>query len=185
MPLVIVVIALIAAGLAGGATWYLMSQSQNSLKANNDKSVAALQKQINDLKKTQTIKPALAKTTTDWHTYKNTDYGFQLTFGDKWKGYTVVKSSSPAYKEAIAEYNVMLPTTDPNFINVSNPYMAFAISVYSDADYQLISKRPSPLATKIIASKDGKSFAYHLPTRSPQDFSQIDVPSVISTFKFN
>jgi len=30
-----------------------------------------------------------APTTADWHTYRNTEYGFEITFPDSWKGYTV------------------------------------------------------------------------------------------------
>src|SRR5580765_7805003 len=33
----------------------------------------------------------------NWPTYSNTDYGFQITFPDSWQGYSVIKSSWTGY----------------------------------------------------------------------------------------
>lgn len=191
MPLTIAVVVIIAAGLAGGTTWYLMNQSQTSLKADNNKSVAALQQQINDLKKTQTITTtSTTTTTTDWHTYKNTDYGFQLTFGDKWTGYTVEKTT-PSGTE-LASYAFELPSNDGNFISqTKTSYPAFNINVYNTTDFQAIDRsHPTPTLPTAISSHNGKTFAYVMSTQWPSDWKLTggangDVQVVTSTLKFN
>lgn len=48
-------IVLLAALVVGGATWYVMDKSAKEIKTANDQSVAALQKQIDDLNKTETV----------------------------------------------------------------------------------------------------------------------------------
>jgi flagellar basal body-associated protein FliL len=191
MILIVFAIALIAAGLAGGITWYLMNQSQNNLKADNDKSITSLQKQISDLKKVQpiTVTPATTTTTTDWHTYKNTDYNFQLTFTDKWSGYSVEKTT-PSGTE-LANFAFELPSNDGNFISqTKTSYAAFNIMVYNTADYQAIDRsHPVPNLPTAISSNDGKTFAYVMSTQWPSDWklnggTNGDVQTVISTFKF-
>lgn len=192
IPLTIAVIALIAAALAGGVTWYLMNQSQTSLKTDNDKSVAALQKQINDLKKTQTITTTSSMSATkDWHTYKNTDYGFQLTFGDKWSGYTVKNLGVTG--KSIAEYTFSLPTSDASYTKYdNNPAQVFNIAIYNTADYQYLvdsAKQNGGPTPALIMSKNGKSFTYSSASQWPSDWklnggTNGDVQIVISTFKF-
>jgi type II secretory pathway pseudopilin PulG len=187
MPLIVAAIAIIAAVLAGGVTWYLMNQSQNSLRADNDKSVAALQKQINDLKKAQTTVPAPTTATTDWHTYKNTDYGFQLNFGNKWSGYTVTKASTP-FGTALAEYDFKLPTSDTNYTTTgNNPATVFSVLVYKTTAFQAIDRsHPVPILPTAIVTKGDKTFAYYPATQWATDWTlkESDVPAVISTFSF-
>jgi len=51
--LVTVGIVILATGSVGGGVWYVMDQSAKQIKADNEKSEAALQKQIDELKKSQ------------------------------------------------------------------------------------------------------------------------------------
>ena len=190
MILVILGVVLATAVLVGGGTWLVMNQKYNNYKTATNKSLATMQKQVNDLKTAQ--KTIAISAATDWQTYKNTDYGFQLTFGTKWKGYTVKKQSGSG--TALGLYAFSLPTTDPSYVQYgNNPAQVFNISVYNTTDYQTLAssaaKNGGPVST-LIMSQSGKSFAYSTSGQWPSDWSLTggnngDVQSVISTFKLN
>jgi hypothetical protein len=85
--LIAVAIAIVIAGIAVGATYYVMNQQANNNKTITDKQIAVLQTQVAALKKTQTSTSATA-TTTDptagWKTYTNPSLGFSLRYPTDW-----------------------------------------------------------------------------------------------------
>ena len=181
---------LITAVLVGAATWLVMNQKYNNYKTATDKSLATMQKQVNDLKKAQQDETISAAT--GWQTYKNTDYGFQLTFGTKWKGYTVKKLAGAG--KALAEYTFSLPTNDTNYTQFgNNPAQVFSITVYNTTDYQSLASQIASSgapALALIISQGGKSYIYSSAGQWPSDWSLTggnngDVQTVISTFKLN
>ena len=195
LPVTIVLIVLVTAGIVGGTTWFMMDQNQKNTKSKNDKSITALQNQISELKKTETIAPTATTTGTtpavaDWRTYTNSDYGFNLTFGDKWSGYTVTKST-PSGTE-LANYAFELPSNDGNFISqTKTTFPVFNVKVYNTADFQAIDRsHPTPSLPTAISSSNGKTFAYVMSTQWPSDWklsggTNGDVQTVTSTFKFD
>jgi hypothetical protein len=50
------------------------------------------------------VTAAASQTPDDWRVYKNTDYNFELTFSDVWKGYEVKKSTPTDQAEAKIEF---------------------------------------------------------------------------------
>ena len=185
--LITIAIVLVTALVVGGVTWYYMDKSAKDLKEANDKEVQALEKQITILKKTETAEvKSKANTTSDWHTYKNNDYNFQLTLGDKFKGYIVNKDSN----NGIDSYLFSLPTTDSQYVSVNNnPAPVFRITIYTDAKYQELMNQEGPKPT-FIKSSNGKTYAYWLATQWPSDWGLTggengDIKTVVDTLKIN
>jgi len=78
-------IVLLAALVVGGTTWYVMDKSAKEVQAANEKSVAELQKQIDELntsktKETADLNTATANPTASWVEYKNDTYGFSAKY---------------------------------------------------------------------------------------------------------
>lgn len=69
---------------------------------------------------------------TAWKTYKNTEYGFQLTFTDAWEGYRVIKGSTTngsSSGDEYPNYYIELPTSDPAY--KTGYALPFSITVYT------------------------------------------------------
>ena len=67
--------------------------------------------------------------TADWKIYKNTEYGFQLTLNDAWKGYRVVKTSRTGSfggrNETYVDLDFEVPTQDEEcFISGDKNWMS-------------------------------------------------------------
>jgi hypothetical protein len=62
--LITVGIVIVTAGIIGGTTWYVMNQQATKDKETANKTAQDLQKQIDDLKKTQTTTSTTTTTTT-------------------------------------------------------------------------------------------------------------------------
>ena len=138
---------------------------------------------------TPTIKPS-----TNWKIYTNTDYGFQLTFTDKFKGYTAKKISIPSSiiespGSPLVKYAFSLPTTDQQYVIYgNNPAQVFDINVYSQDKWDWVVKQGVQKST-IIISSNGKVFTYALASQWPSDWQlqggqNNDVKPVIDSFKF-
>jgi hypothetical protein len=179
--LITLVFIILTAGVVGGAMWYVMDSNMKKEREANDKSVKELQVKIDELKK----QAEENKNTNDWKTYKNEKYKFQLTFSDKWKGYTV--QGSPGEGGMFTDsYIVMFPTSDSSYVSANNnPATVFVLPVYTEEQWNSKTDQEGPKAT-LISKKDGFVFAYNLASQWPADWQiqKTDVQELVKTFKF-
>lgn len=125
---------------------------------------------------------------TDWHAYNNTQYGFQLTLADVWKGYKVFQRNDVVYSD-VKYLDFGVPTSgNPNGMfgdTNSNGFAApFGIAVYPKAEWAKISKEDGPKPTYITQNSQ-YVFGYYQWQDSPDDLINVDfgIPQVISSFK--
>ncbi|MCL5410349.1 MAG: hypothetical protein M1324_00640 [Patescibacteria group bacterium] len=90
---------------------------------------------------TNTTTPATSTTDTTtaaWKSYKNTDYGFGLTFTDPWEGY---KMKAVDLEGTVKTFYVNVPTKDPLYVSETSTAYAgyaapFAIGVIEKSKWQ-------------------------------------------------
>jgi hypothetical protein len=175
-----------AAGVVGGVTWYLMDQNEEDIKASNDKSTQEMQKTITNLKNEVASLNKDKETATDWRVYKNTQYGFQLTFPESWNGY---KFYAQNIEGSAQTWYVELPTTDANYAKADSTHEAgysslFAISAYTQEQWTALQGEEGPKPTQ-IGTSGNYVFAYSPAQAGPSDISSktADVKTIIATFK--
>lgn len=78
-------IVLVTAAAVGGTVWYLMDQNAKSIANSNAKSIASLEKQVNELKGLSSVKTTTTKTPT------NTDTSVSQTTTKTVDNYTLLK----------------------------------------------------------------------------------------------
>jgi hypothetical protein len=186
--LVTTAFVILTAAVVGGVTWYLMDQNEKDVKASNDKSTQEMQKTITNLKNeiTSLNKDKETTTATDWKVYKNTQYGFQLTFPESWKGYKFYAQSIDGTTQT---WYVELPTTDANYVKAESTheagyYSLFAISAYTQDQWAALQGEEGPKPTQ-IGTSGNYVFAYSPAQAGPSDISSktADVKTIIATFK--
>ncbi len=131
--------------------------------------------------------PTPTKTATpspDWKTYTNTEYGFQVTLTDAWKGYRVIKKASVGLSDS---YNLYfeVPIKDKNYSDKLGYAAPMAISVYPKTVWAQIQQENAPMGT-YIAENSNYVFAYSHWQDSPAELRNVDfkITQIISTFKF-
>lgn len=178
---------LITALAVGGATYYVMNEQAQKDRESFEKTIQDLQKQIDDLKKTETVTNTNATTSTettpasDWHTYLNADYNFQLTFPESWKGYKVVKSDMSKY--ALASYEFQLHSNKWNEDSTLMGISVYTPQQYNNKLYEDF-KSELPPENSVILTTSKYVFVYFHPQDYPEDLrTQANaVPSILDTF---
>jgi hypothetical protein len=168
--------------------------NQQSLKAEDakNKEVEQLQKQIDELKKPAATSTATATTAsaTDWKTYRNTDYGFQLTFPEAWKGYKLWEQTVEG--GGTKTWYVELPTTDTNYAKADATHEAgysslFALSAYTKAQWDADQAQEGPKST-LLKTIGQYTFGYSYAQAGPTDIPaarRAEIQSILATFKAN
>lgn len=115
--------------------------------------------------------------------YKDTKYGFQITFPEAWAGYKFFEKNIDG---AIVFY-LGLPTTQAGWTGtgVDAGYSSmFAISVYTKAQWATASAEEGPKPTK-LGEKGDYVFAWSQAQATPKDLEKrfAEISSVIDTFK--
>lgn len=195
--LVLSLAVILTGAIIGGTTYYGMSQNAKKDKAATDKVASDLQKQIDDLKKTETVNSTSTPVTeaADWHIYKNTDYGFQLTLTDNWKNYKVAKKSTIDPSESIATYYFGLPTTGTSDgIMPEGYYSFFAVGVYTKVQWAEYEKLDQVSKDTLGIQNDKYVLAWNHAQSAPSDFTNevsnplfkanSDVSEIIKTLSF-
>jgi hypothetical protein len=119
--------------------------------------------------------------------YKNTDYGFQITFPEAWMTYKLIPTK--AETGVTAGYYVALATTDTTYTDSSGEKgydSLFAISIYTKAQWTTASAEEGPKPT-LAVQNDKYVIAYSLPNGIPaKDMTERakEAKSVITTLKF-
>ncbi len=134
--------------------------------------------------------------TADWKTYTNSEYGFSLTFNDKWKGYEVINRDSFT-GSGKAMYDIYMPTTSKVWQSEKANYASmFVITIYDRIAYNKLlaevnteSDDPSELS---FSTKLAENANYVATVSYGQDYPQdlidagLDKNSqvIASTFQF-
>ena len=123
----------------------------------------------------------------DWHTYKNNEYGFEITFTDAWKGYKLEKENIIG---GIADViDIQLPTKDQKWARFDYLATSLKILIYTPQTWSMISK--DILSPNYITKNDKYVFAYILWQDVPSDFGGsssiaykiLEFDKIISSFK--
>ena len=119
--------------------------------------------------------------TFNWQTYRNEEFGFEITLTDIWDGYKTITKSDGARTHV----EFQIPTKDTNYGNGSGYATPFIISVYPILEWQKIQQDEGP-KPKYIAQNDINVFAYSTWQDPPLDLlgKNIGFDQIISTFKF-
>ncbi len=191
MLLAILAVILFSVGTAAGV-WYWQNGEQNKQRADSDTRIAAMQKQVDELKNSQkdTKSTASANKTVNWKTYTNNQDGFQLTFPENWKGYGISESLDNDKVTKYIYFGLPLKNTnasvdlgfEKNYANI------FALSVISETKWE--AEKDQPGAGIKIAEKGDKVYTYarsngiidELQNTSAEKAVK-DIESIIGTFK--
>ena len=132
--------------------------------------------------------------TADWKTFTNSEYGFQLTFNDKWQGYKAAEKK-PAYTGATDSIVFSVPTKDSSWKSQENGlWNPFTIYVFTPAQWAVVkdstnaenASNPDYIPTDLIKQNSSYVFTYNTAQDNPSDGEAIltDVKNIISTFQF-
>ena len=127
----------------------------------------------------------------DWYTYNNTQYGFQLSFTDKWKGYTTkptgLITQNNINSGILAQYYINVPAA--NYYPAANGEMeVLAITIYTPDAYinaQIPTGGPGPgtlmgKTDKYVVTYDAASGLTGDPAT---EFYNTLIPNLAKTFK--
>ena len=119
---------------------------------------------------------------TDPLVYKNTTYGYGLTFPSTWGSYTVVKRDT-VDAGATAYYDVFLATGDTSGLYPDGKSSMFVIGVYTPSQWTTVSAEEGP---KPAVVKETAKYVYtYSPSQSaPEDLAPLrsDINTIIKTF---
>lgn len=116
--------------------------------------------------------------------YKNTDYGFEITFPSTWSGYKLFKK---VMTDGSIVYYVAIPTTDKSWPESSADagYASlFTIDVYTKAQWQALQAEEGIKPTK-LGEKGDYVYAWSSGQATPTDATArfAEIKSIIATFK--
>ena len=178
-------LVILTAVLTFGITWFILDKSvKESDEASNQLRIE-LQRQIDELR--TKLKTDTTKTEASDLTYKNTDYGFQMTFPETWKEYKFLEKT---IEGATKTWYVELPTNDPAWAvgtstNDAGYVSLFAISALTDAQWQAMDS--GEMNTNTLIEKVGNyNFTYSHAQAGATDIGTTVsglVKSIITTFK--
>lgn len=178
--LLIALLVFIALGVVYIA-WQYQATKNNSLP--NQTSLPIEEVIETNTNTTQTQIP----TNTDWRVYNNTDYGFQLTFRDTWKGYKVIKGTNPVE----VYYAVCIPTLDKTWKSEPNCPAGYAdpmtISVFSLESWNTLQKDLGSYKSPVKLGQNSKYVvAYSMWQDIPSDFrnTNLGFGAIVQSFKF-
>jgi hypothetical protein len=130
--------------------------------------------------------------TPDWKVYQNTDYGFQLTLTDAWKGYYVRKSPGVAYYGDgskivnTVRLDFIIPTSDSGCNDSPGKFSILPLSVFTRDSWQKYSSDPIG-AKRVLGQNSSYVFAYTSPQCYPSDIdpkiNEFAIEKVLSSFR--
>lgn len=129
----------------------------------------------------------------DWKTYKNTKYGFSLTFNDLWKNYRIIERKPDSERDGAAIISnvaaylyVCVPTISDTWSDeASGVYCPFAITAIKAANYEKYAAE-DPLVGHYINRNSSYAFTYNKAQGRPENDGEAvisDSDNIISTFK--
>jgi hypothetical protein len=119
----------------------------------------------------------------DWKIYRNTEYGFQLTFTDAWVGYRVYKEQ--LINNSGASYIFAVPTKDKTFSDIGVPAGYFRAFILILLDKNAVKPwdetGPHP---KFLKSGKTVNFYVSYPQEMPSDSAgKIYPEQIVNTLK--
>lgn len=186
-----IVVTVLIMLILGGSGYYILDKKNREDKNALESQVANLTQQVDALnaaKEEKAAQPAAATTTTDsqW-LYKNTTYGFSLTFNEKWEGYKLKLADIAG---STATYYVCVPTTDTKWTSSSDSYpgmaSVFAISVDTKAQWAEAEAEEGGNRSTKIGETSKYVFSYSPAQSGPTDVLNkklsSDIKNVVATF---
>lgn len=116
----------------------------------------------------------------DWHIYQNTSYGFQITFSDIWKGYSIQQDTVPK-PQVEAQYSFFLPTTDPKYEKSGKRASPLVLYVYKDSNWNDTTK--AAFVQTQLANCSGFVFTYSTWEEPPLDLQTLPDKEIANTLK--
>jgi len=159
--LIILTGALVGSGILSLSYWQargeLMSQTQKVETLLNQidihrTTISELQEQIKELK-TQTSEHSTKIDASDWKVYRNDEYGFELTFPERWEDYKVGEEVS----EGLAAVAFKLKHT-----RHGKYHIVFTIGVYPKEKWEQLQSEEGPSVGTYLGGQGGYVFDYSM-----------------------
>lgn len=170
----IVAAIIITALIVGGGVWWWQRVINQEARQTLQQEIDNLKSQIEQLQQTETD-------ISDWKTYRNEEYGFEVTLTDVWNGYRAITKPNITH----IDINFQIPTKDTSYGDKSGYATPFIISIYPISEWQKKQQEegPSPI---YINQNNVYVFSYSTWQDQPLDFigKHIDSSQILSTFKF-
>ena len=180
MIAIIIVIVAITAGVIG---WLIAKSTQAPIQTAQivapQKTAPVVQTQPTTQTAPATTQPAQANEAVNLQTYKNTQFGFQLTLPVGWDNYKSFVNNNPTDKNVVAYVYIDLPTSNKNWPgdgNLKGYASMLAVTVRSIDGYNAAVKTcktqpdPSCPGTNILSTKSSKyMFEITGPQAMPDD----------------
>jgi len=128
----------------------------------------------------------LTAETANWKVYNNTEYGFQLTFTEAWKGYKVEKESDRSL--AMTRYLLFkVPTSDSSYGDLSGYATRLSIGIFPLSEWKQLHTERNSRIPDVVAQNETYVFVYSSWQDPPKDLREVnfELQKVISTFKLN
>jgi len=189
----VVGIAVIVVAVFGGGVYAYVNSKTEKEKKDLNAQITEFQNEVSSAKTATTTAPspsisAIApsvNTATDWKGYKNTKYGFSLTFNDLWKNYQIVEKK-PDDKTALAYLYVCVPTTSSIWRDVqAGVFCPFSITVVNAGNYEEFKQANDPIIPTYINKNSSYVFSYSTAQDRPDDGVSVmnDLKNIVATFK--
>ena len=159
-------------------------KDESASSANNDTTQVATLSGTSAIA-SQTAASTVAKTKPDDPmVYKNSDYGFQITFPVSMSGFTIKKTQTDQ-AGIIAKYSILLSTSDKNYKNLlDSKAIAMEIYIYDPVFWAKPAKEG--VHSSEITKSEKYVYTYSIWEESPADLKTItdkDFVKTIETFK--
>jgi len=114
--------------------------------------------------------------------FKNTDYGFEITFPETWHSVALTKRST-AEAGMTAYYDVFLPTNDTDWESGAGKSSMFVIGVYTKAQWDVISA--GEIKPGLLGEGSTYVYTYSPSQATPEDLmtKRDDINDIVKTFK--
>jgi len=191
-------IAILAVVIFGACAYMYANNDTDQAKETADKKVVGLQKET-DTEDSDSMQNETNETTnssadtTDWKTYKNTKYGFSLTFNDLWKNYSIVDRKPDLDRDGeitmswIESYlYVCAPTASKEWSDEKpGTFCPFAITIVKADKYEEYKEDMSERIGQFVNKNSSYVFIYDPSMNRPDDGDGLvnDASNIISTFE--
>lgn len=153
---IMVIIGIVAAGVAGGGAWYFGDQQAKKQKADSDKKIEELEKKIDELEKaSKDSEESSDSEISGWKTFSDEGYGFSIKYPGEWVYKDYGKLNEGSKSVAFADSTATLPkeqSDQPAIISVSIADKVIATGDLSQCSAN-VKKSTATVGSAITATK--------------------------------
>ena len=174
LKVILLIFAIVLVGVLGYLVWDYQTAPDTA-----DYSVPKLTKQTDSTPAAET--ETEADETAEWKTYSNTEFGFGLTFNEKWEGYKVKEVKRTENTKSIY-FTMPLSGHAASEANAADYYPVLTIAVYTEEQYDALAGTNRGVK---IAASDNYVFSYYgsQETIDALKAVQDDIANIVGTFK--